>query len=326
MLPISELVLVARSVDDDGSSSLALLGAEAWGYDRARFLRSSANHVFVCQGRGGTDGVLRLRPEEHEETPAGLIAETASRLAAEGAPVAPALTSLQGPLAVVIRHGWRRYVATMFLEVAGELLDDTSLTAEAARSWGWALARFHDTASQLDPRPAVPEWIELVAEAAGALAVPENRAAAAEIADELLRLPAHDWHVGLVHGDPELDNLVWDADGRPTFVDVDDMSWSWFAADISFALRDFLTPETIPTEGSQPVGSFLAGYRECRPISVEELNWLPLFRRAHAVVTLARLEHILVEPCDAEWPDWATGLHGRITSVAEQLRGALSTA
>jgi Ser/Thr protein kinase RdoA (MazF antagonist) len=292
VLPVSHLVDVARSVDHDGSSPLALRIAQPWGSQQARFLRSSANHVFVCD-----NGILRFRPGESGSAVAR-GADVASRLAGY---VAPPIPSLEGELAVHA-HG---YVAAMFVAVGGSQVDEESLTTELARTWGRALAGLHDVASRLDPTPAIPSWLDAVTEAAGSLSRPE-------IVSELRRLPTSDALVGVVHGDPELDNVIWDANGDPVFVDVDDVSRSWFAADVCFALRDF--------EDSPLTDEFVAGYREARPLTDEELSWLPLFRRAHALVTLAGLERILVEPVADDWPDWANALHMRLRDVAVRLQ------
>jgi len=292
VLPISHLVEVARTVDRDGSSALALRIAQPWGSQQARFLRSSANHVFVCD-----NGILRFRPEESGSAVAR-AADVARRLAGY---VAPPIPSLEGELAVHA-HG---YVAAMFVAVGGRQVDEESLTTELARTWGRALAGLHDVASRLDPTPAIPSWLDAVTEAASSLSRPE-------IISELRRLPTSDALVGVVHGDPELDNVIWDANGNPVFVDVDDVSRSWFAADVCFALRDF--------EGSPLTDEFVAGYRESRPLTDEELSRLPLFRRAHALVTLAGLERVLVEPVANDWPDWANALHMRLRDVAARLR------
>jgi Ser/Thr protein kinase RdoA (MazF antagonist) len=292
MLPISALVEVARTVDGEGSSPLALRIARPWGSKEARFLRSSANHVFVCD-----TGIFRFRPE-NAGSALDRAVEVANRLAGS---VAPPIPSLDGELAV---HDGG-YVAAMFVAVGGRRVDEASLTPQLACAWGRALARLHDAASRLDPRPALPSWLDVVAEAAAALSRPE-------IVDELRRLPSSRELVGIVHGDPELDNVIWDSDGDPVFVDVDDASRSWFAADVCFALRDF--------EGSPVTDEFVAGYRESRPLTDEELARLPLFRRAHALVTLAGLERILVEPVADDWPDWADALHMRLRDVAARLR------
>ena len=127
----------------------------------------------------------------------------------------------------------------MFVAVGGRQVDEESLTTELARTWGRALAGLHDVASRLDPTPAIPSWLDAVTEAAGSLPVPRSSASCAGC-------PTSDAARRVVHGDPELDNVIWDANGDPVFVDVDDVSRSWFAADVCFALRDF---EGSPLDG-----------------------------------------------------------------------------
>jgi Ser/Thr protein kinase RdoA (MazF antagonist) len=292
VLPIGELVAIARTVDDDGSSSLALRIAKHWGSQQVRFWRSSANHVFVCD-----NGILRFRPEEAASALDRAV-QVASRLAGR---VAPPIPSLDGDLTVHVQG----YVAAMFVAVAGRQVDEDSLTPQLARAWGRALARLHGETSLIDPLPDIPSWLDTVAEAADVLSRPQ-------IPDELRRLPASEALVGVVHGDPELDNVIWDENGDPIFVDVDDVSRSWFAADVCFALRDF--------EGSPLVDEFIAGYRESRPLSDEELSWLPLFRRGHALVTLAGLQPVLAEDVAEDWPNWAKALHIRLHEVEARLR------
>ena len=123
MLPVGELVQIARTVDDDGSSPLALRIAGPWGSRHARFLRSSANHVFVCD-----NGILRFRPEEAASSLDRAV-DVASRLAG---PVARPIPSLDGELAVHVEG----YVAAMFVAVHGRQVDEETLTPELARAWG----------------------------------------------------------------------------------------------------------------------------------------------------------------------------------------------
>ena len=296
VLPVGELVAVSRTVDDQGSSLLALRIARPWRAATARFLRSSANHVFVCDM-----GVLRFRPDALEAVLG--VAEATSRLAEAGISLAPPLRTAEGELAASANG----YAATMSVGVAGRQLDADSLTPDLARAWGAGLARFHDAASHVSPH--VPTWIDTVAEAAKALG---HQA----IAGDLRGLPTSDELAGVVHGDPELDNVIWNETGDPVFVDLDDLSRSWFAADVAFALRDFVD--------SPLVDHFVAGYREARPLTDDELAWLPLFRRGHALVTLARLEPVLAEPVADDWPDWAKALHARVGNVAAELRRSLA--
>jgi Ser/Thr protein kinase RdoA (MazF antagonist) len=282
-------------VDEEGGSTLALRVAQAWGSTRTRFVRSSANHVFLCDR-----GILRFRPGDLEAV--RRAAEATSNLAGAGIDVAAPLPSAEGALAVEVDG----YAATMSAAVAGRQVDEGSVTPALARAWGTALARFHDAATRVSP--SVPPWIDAVAEAAQSLGHEG-------ILDELSSLRATDKLTGVVHGDPELDNLIWADSGEPIFVDLDDMAHSWFAADVAFALRDFVD--------SPLVEHFVTGYRDARPLTGEELAWLPLFRRAHAIVTLARLQPVLAEPVADDWPDWATSLHARVANVAAELRESL---
>ena len=294
MQPVGELVAVSKTVDYEGASPLALRIGRAWHAASARFLRSSANHVFVCDV-----GVLRFRPGDL--TSVRRAAETVSRLAGAGASLAAPIPTAEGELAVSVDG----YAATMFAAISGRQFDEGSLTPDRARVWGTGLARLHATASRLSPE--VPSWLDSVAAAAEALRHEG-------ILDDLQRLPSSEDLFGVVHGDPELDNVIWN--DEPVFVDLDDLSRSWFAADVAFALRDFVD--------SPLAERFVAGYREARPLSDEELAWLPLFRRAHALVTLARLQPVLAEPLVDDWPDWAKALHARVARVAADIRGNLA--
>ena len=294
VLPVGELVAVARTVDDEGSSPLALRVGRAWGAETARFVRSSANHVFACDA-----GVLRFRPGDLDAV--RRAAEATSRLAGAGIAVAAPIPAADGRLAVSTDG----YVATMSSAVVGHQVGEDSLTPALARAWGTGLARFHDGASHL----AAPAWLDVVADAAASVG-------GHALLDELRELPSSNELLGVVHGDPELDNVIWNEAGDPVFVDLDDVSRSWFAADVAFALRDFFD--------SPLAEHFVAGYREARPLTEDELAWLPLFRRAHGLVTLARLQPVLAEPVAPDWPVWAKALHARVHGVAADLRGSLA--
>jgi Ser/Thr protein kinase RdoA (MazF antagonist) len=72
------------------------------------------------------------------------------------------------------------------------------------------------------------------------------------------------------------------------------------------------------------VASFIAGYREHRPLEDEELAALSLFARAHGLITFARLERVLSEPISPDWPGWAKTLWTRLDTAAGELRSELS--
>jgi Ser/Thr protein kinase RdoA (MazF antagonist) len=205
-------------------------------------------------------------------------------------------------------------------------VDAEALTPDAARSWGRGLALLHETSAQLADPPSLPRWLDIVNEAAELMREQELRGAASTIVGALDRLPTSAGLFGVVHGDPELDNVIWVRDETPVFVDLDDAAWSWFAADVCFALRDFAGPAAAPDLAAEPVASFLAGYRELRTLTDAELEALPLFACAHALVTLARLERPRAEPADVSWPEWAKRVRMKLDAVAADLRTQLVAA
>jgi Ser/Thr protein kinase RdoA (MazF antagonist) len=304
-MPVSELVAVARTTDERWHSPLGDAAARAWGFGGAVFVRSSACHVFVTdRDEDGRRVVLRLRPTGGAGG-AGVealctSARAAAALSAAGAPVAAPFPSLSGDLVETV-DGY----AVMALEtVEGDPRDSDDVDPDVARRWGRTLADLHDRAAVAQADAEV-----VGAGPAGPVGEPD--------------LPRTPDVFGLLHGDPEADNLVWAADGTGTFVDPDDVHLGWFAADVAYALRDWAPPAGAPDLADPVPRAFVEGYRSRRPLRDEELGWLPLLARAAAVRTLHGLGPVLAEPVDPGWPDWAHDVRARVAARADALRRAL---
>ena len=298
-MPVSELVAVARTTDERWHSPLGDAAARAWGHGGAVFVRSSACHVFVTDRDGdGRRLVLRMRPAEGAGVELlGASALVAAALAAVGAPVAAPVPAVSGALVQTV-DGY----AVMALEaVEGDPSEGDDLDRDRARRWGWTLADLHDRGAAVD---------------AGVVVTPRDGA-------DPVDLPRTPDVFGLVHGDPEADNLVWAGDGAATFVDPDDVHLGWFAADVAYALRDWSPPAGAPDLAHPVPRAFVEGYRRRRPLGDEELGWMPVLARAAAVRTLESLGPVLAEPVDPGWPDWAHDVRARVAHRAAALRRAL---
>ncbi|MGZ5399962.1 MAG: phosphotransferase enzyme family protein [Nocardioides sp.] len=297
MLPIGELVRVAELLDERHRCRLADRAADLWDAPGATFIRSSATHVFRSDPRAdGSRVVLRMAPVGD---PAAVLvarsAELAERLAQAGAAVAGSVRSSAGALVEEVDG----LVVTAVRNVSGTSYDDDDLEPDTARAWGRSLAEFHRAAS----RVALPD-----------LPGGENPSSA--------DFPRDQSHYGVIHGDPEPDNLVFGSTG-PVWVDLDDCGPGWFASDIGFALRAWSPPAGSPDLSAATPAAFLAGYREHRAVGEEELGRLPLLARASARRTLARLGPVLAEPVGPGWPDWAVTLHARVEQHAVGLTEGL---
>jgi Ser/Thr protein kinase RdoA (MazF antagonist) len=69
--------------------------------------------------------------------------------------------------------------------------------------------------------------------------------------------------------------------------------------------------------------AFLAGYRSVRPLTDEELGWLPLLSRVAAWEDWHALQAHVREPLDPGWPEWALALDARLRSRVDRLASSL---
>jgi Ser/Thr protein kinase RdoA (MazF antagonist) len=303
-MPISELVAVEATLDERFGCPLGEAAALRWGCAGAVFIRSSASHVFVAGPRtGGKRVVLRMRPAAQPGAGPALrrSAQMAAALKNAGAAVAGSVPSLRGALVERVDG----YLVTALEAVEGEVLDGDAVDEQSAGTWGRLLADLHARGETVARDDAAPAF------------------ATTRASDFPVRLPRSPEVYGLVHGDPEIDNLVW-TDTNAAFVDFDDVHYGWYAADVAFALRDWAAPAAAPDLALPIPAAFIDGYQRRRPFTDEERSWLPLLARVSAVATLARLQPVLSEPARDDWPPWAHAVHQRVRTKAQDLRRALA--
>jgi Ser/Thr protein kinase RdoA (MazF antagonist) len=327
-MPIAELVRMERTLDSSRRSPVGDDAARRWGYGRATFLRSSANHVFACRAMDPAteEAVLRMKPASIKDHHAAeMVAVLARGLAAAGVHVAAAQLSIASRLVEVVDDDRQTYLVTAYRYVSGDQVEASGVDQTRAEAWGSLLASLHAAAGWVADgwHVRLPSWDEdRIAEAVAFFSDDSLKRLADRTRTELARLP-HDPQVfGVVHGDPERDNVVWSGKD-PVLIDLDDAARSWFLADVVFALRDF-SPLAGPPDADDPiVDGFVRGYRHVRSLTDEELLWMPLMARAHAMVTLARLQPVLAHPTQGDWPDWAHQLDARVRAKARELETVL---
>lgn len=280
-----------RALNGDWQHPVATELGARWGTAPPRFVRSSASHVLVADRAEGGRLVLRLRPAGESDT-LHRASRAAQEWSAAGAPMVAPVLSSEGR-AVEPAGG---YVAMALEVVEGPTLDelDGELVGHAA-DWGEALARLHSVRLTV---PGLPDSSDLP-------------------------LPRTPEVFGTLHGDPEADNVVL-SDSGLCFVDPDDVHLGWFAADIVFALRDWATPGLAPDLATEVPRLFIEGYRRARPLSEEELSWMPLLAREAARKELAAYLRHLDSPPGQDWPEWASRLDLKVRERATALRASLS--
>jgi Ser/Thr protein kinase RdoA (MazF antagonist) len=326
MLKLSQIAAVVATLDGAGSSRTADEFAARWGYPSARFRRSSASHVFaLADPHGEVAAFLRFVPDNHQPVSrlAG-IAAFMDTLVEHGAPVARPLRSLAGRWVESVQTEIGLMHATVVSAAPGTQIDTAALTMAQARAWGQALARTHQAAIFHDGT-VLPAALDRITDAVAGIEADAHLAVALDILLERLRgLPTDGERFGAIHGDFELDNLTWTGD-RPTAFDFDEATRSWYAADIASAVRDLApVPARTPSAGEAPLfAALLAGYRQIRPLSEDDLHHLPLFTALHAAITLGQLHQALDAGTHPADPPWLTTLRLRLDSHANRLRLAV---
>lgn len=274
-MPLSEIRRMKNSVDADWRSNVADQVARAWGIGpgSARWWRSSASHVFVVPGE--TRRYLRFVPEG---TAAAARLRGGGALAGSLPPIngiwiARPLTAQSGDLVATANTDFGPMLAMLVDEAPGEEIEVSSLTAEQAQTWGRALALFHEAANQIHREP------ESVT----------------------------------IHGDFELDNLRFTADGVSVF-DFDEVRSGAAAEDVALATRALRGDEGEPPEPAL-YGEFLKGYRSRREFTAEEEASVVSYSLQYSARRAAMDDSILDAGNKPSDPAWLRELHDDILAA-----------
>lgn len=316
MLRISEIWRISGTVDESWRSPVADSVAAAWGLPpgSARWLRSSATHVFVIPAPDGNQPPAYLRFARDGSTAAAKLANSVPLLAgwaSQGLGAVAPIASTNGQLSEAVETPDGRVVAMLVPAAAGAEFAVEDLSAGHAAEWGAALADLH-SGGKGAPEPAPPRVDTLPVQEQsggtlpGGLAKDPLRCAIRSVEDEIAKLDPDQYSRGICHGDFELDNIRF-GPGGVAFFDADEAHHGWFAADVALAVRD-LTGTTLGSrERPELLAAFLAGYRSRRAFTPAEEASLPLHSLAASARMIGQLEGVL-DAGDGERPDWVREL------------------
>ena len=334
MLPLPLMHRLVRYTVAGELPPVALTAAACWNADpeSIAYVRSSANHIFRFS-QGGAPCYLRLSPAP-ERSLAFLAGEVdwLRDLHARGLPVAFPQPSDRGAWIEILTDpaDGLAYHAAAFAALPGlAWLEPEELTAAQRRDWGRLAARLHTAGDVFQPRPGAPrrpDWRARWQAAADSLP-PDEPAARAVLAQGLAWLAetaasgpwggswGGPW--GLIHGDLELDNLVWDGAAFAA-LDFDDCGYGPPAVDLALALRDVWAPP----DGGPAAQEVLAAYAEQRPLPPDIAAQINFALQVESAVQFARLQRALAPFPDGD-PPWVLPLRARLELRLAELRRGL---
>ena len=245
--------------------------------------RSSANFVFSVAA--GEDYFLRFNHESERAIP-HIEAELhgIDHLAERGVRVARPVVAESGARVERVETDLGFFHAVLFEALPGVHRDFDDLDETAFAHWGRALGKLH--AASLDIEVDRPTWAEQLADLRHLIPIEEESALSelAFIEDRLDGLDGDPDEFGLIHFDFEMDNLLWQGD-EIGIVDFDDCAYYPFVADIALALRDLCDDKVAHVDlQDERLQTFIAGYRQAKPLDEKALWLLPLFIRLSNLV------------------------------------------
>ena len=198
------------------------------------------------------------------------------------------------------------------------------IDASCFEAWGSALGRLAAAIERYEglTLSTRPTWSEHLGSIAAA--IPEGketvRAELEEVREGLQGLPPDGETSGLIHGDFELDNVVWTGNAV-AIMDFDDSAHHFYVADIAFALRD-LFEEGF--KGDDPrFGAFLRGYSVNHPLDPRYAR-IPLLLRMVKLTMYAYIVQVL-NFAEGSRPEWMACLERRFEEWVTAYTGSLPT-
>jgi Ser/Thr protein kinase RdoA (MazF antagonist) len=122
---------------------------------------------------------------------------------------------------------------------------------------------------------------------------------------------------GLIHYDFECDNLIL-KDDVFHIIDFDDSIYSFYVADIAYALRDIFDHGNILDQNI--FDRFVCGYKTATDIERDMLSQIPLFLKLHDLLTYIKLRRALQSPHDTLLDPRLLPLKKRLETITLDLK------
>ena len=318
MMNVQTMRYIVDPIRNGDMPQAAREALERWRGEALEYVRSSANHIFRFT-RGSKPLFLRLS-HESERDPQTIQAELDFILHCAGAGLAVArpVASRSGALIEAFLSGDGLHYAVAFEGLEGDQYEAEELDDAKIRAWGGALAALHQASASFPATTARQTWQQHLQATLDTL--PAEETALAEIIGSgiawLNTLPKDDY--GLIHGDFEQDNLVWQGN-RPQILDFDAGTYTWFGVDIAIAVQDFYFDGSL-----SQIDLFLDGYAAVRPLPEGIREHLPRLSRLMLAAKIADVLHALsTTRDDAETPAWHTEMQAVLRNWIARKRALL---
>jgi Ser/Thr protein kinase RdoA (MazF antagonist) len=287
----------------------------AYGIDRKKItaLDGFESYIYEFQSPEGP-GILRITHS---------IRRTLNMIRAEldwidylhlgGVGVSKPLRSVQGNFVESLPDGMGGYFLTSAFEKApGEPHRGPEWPEELLWEYGNQIGQMHKLATiykASDPEWKRPDWNDPVHHDVQTF-IPEGdvliRKIYRETVQHISSLSVEKDAYGLIHQDAHRGNFYVDREGKITFFDFDDSSYSWFVEDIALVLFYAVMGQEEPARFTDKfLRGFLPGYFAAYPLDLKWFQQIPVFMKMRELDLYAVIHRSFdVENLDDPWCIW----------------------
>lgn len=329
-------VQIMRHIVDDTEQGVtprvAQVAARRWygpgSVDALSYVRSSANHIFRFEHEGQARFLRLAHAAERQASSITAELEFVQHVARAGLAVAHPIASMHGRLLERVSAGGHRYYAVVFEGLRGSQYELDELDEAQYRAWGRALAQVHRASRTVPPHTARSRSTWHGELRAALRTLPPREAVVAHVLTAGLRwleaLSLDSREVGLIHGDFELDNLVWERE-QPQALDFDDATYAWYAVDFAAALQDvWLASDLTDPQRERRGALFMEGYAELCPLPDGLREAMPRLLTLVLALKVARVLRAYATTTDSTCPPWLASMRSRHRRWLEAKRAALA--
>jgi len=268
-----------------------------------------ATSVFQFKNAKSDIQILRLSDPAFRSLPE-IIAEVnfVNHLYSEKVPVAAAISTVHGELAVELAGRSGLFIASSVAYAEGSVVNETSMHWDDAffEAWGRNLAHIHESSMRFKPSlgPFRWNWKDEVLFRQAEKLIPFDDTGSRREMEELFSLCEHlnisDKEFGLIHADHAPQNFRYDADKKCIIAfDFGNCCYHWFISDLAIALS------TVRRKANRNSikQSMLKGYTSVRSLPFEHERLIDLFIRLRVVYFYLSRLHMWTNPTSEQKQD-----------------------
>lgn len=318
MMKLSIMKDIFKTVNKDWDCDLAKELAIHWEHDKdwVKMWRVSANCVCYLRNKN-KNYVIRFNKNserKYEEIETELV--LMKYLKKNNILVPELILSKNNKYIETTKTKYGVFYSSVFERIIGTQKEIDGLEDGDFTTWGKELGKIHKATKQLPfniMRKSHKElFYELILECPCKNEIEKKEKI--ELEKWINGLTINKSNYGLIHYDFELDNMLWTDKGL-YIIDFDDAIYSWYVADIAYALRDLFDQGREFNPDNEMFKKFMAGYKSETDITDEELELLPGFYRFHNFISYKKLMKSIDVPFSGNNPEWLKTLIEKIIVI-----------